>query len=316
MNTYFTPLAAPALATNQRSLLLGFAWLAMLLLSRLPQIVLKEFFAIGIPETWLFPGTALLAILLLALTFAWPVLQPLRSYLLIMALTVLLIGPLDGWLRHSSLWASWFGTEHGWATRFFGERLPLVIEAGVLMLVLFGMGIKRQEFFLMVGNLSAPAVGWQLPWLGNSWLWIGTLFSGLLAVFFFLGMVALTNTPLATLPRVIPWLPVVLLFAGMNAFGEEFLYRAAPLSQLRSVVGQDQAIWLTALWFGLGHYYGGMPSGVVGTLMAGGIALLFGKAMNETRGLLLPTLMHMVIDVVIFSFFALGAVGLPVSVVK
>jgi membrane protease YdiL (CAAX protease family) len=309
MNTIVTPPAAQTVALQQHPLLLGFAWLAMLLLSRLPQIILKEFFAIGIPDTGLFLGTALMALVLLAFTYLWPMLQPLRGYLLVMAVTALLIGPLDSFLRNSGLWATWFGPERGWAIRFFGERLRPLIEAGVMLLVLIGMGSKCQDFFLTVGNLYAPAMGWRLPWLGNSWLWIGPLFTALLASFLFFGMAGLTNTPLATLPRVIPWLLAILLFAGMNAFGEEFLYRAAPLSQLRSVVGPDQAIWLTALWFGLGHYYGGIPSGAVGTAMAGGIALFFGKAMSETRGIVLPTLLHMLIDVAIFSFFALSAAG-------
>src|SRR5690606_17035906 len=104
------------------------------------------------------------------------------------------------------------------------------------------------------------------------------------------------------------WLPAVLLFAAINAFGEEFVYRAAPLSQLWPLVGERQAIWLTAVWFGLGHYTGGIPSGAVGVLMAGGFALILGKAMVETRGLLLPTLMHMLTDVAIYIFLALAAV--------
>jgi hypothetical protein len=37
--------------------------------------------------------------------------------------------------------------------------------------------------------------------------------------------------------------------------------------------------------------------------------LLYGKALVETRGILLPTVMHMVTDVAIYIFLALGAVG-------
>jgi membrane protease YdiL (CAAX protease family) len=104
-------------------------------------------------------------------------------------------------------------------------------------------------------------------------------------------------------------LPAVLLFASMNAFGEEVLYRAAPLAHLWTIVGKNQAIWLTALWFGLGHYYGGIPSGAMGTLLTGLIAVLFGKAMLETHGIVLPTLMHLLGDLVIYLFVALAAAG-------
>ncbi|MEZ4662689.1 MAG: hypothetical protein R2911_34510 [Caldilineaceae bacterium] len=51
------------------------------------------------------------------------------------------------------------------------------------------------------------------------------------------------------------------------------------------------------------------PSGPVGPLMAGGIALLYAKAMVETRGILPPTLMHMLTDVAIYLFLALAALG-------
>lgn len=67
--------------------------------------------------------------------------------------------------------------------------------------------------------------------------------------------------------------------------------------------------WLTAVWFGLGHYDGGIPSGPIGVLFAGGIALLYGKAMVETRGIVLPTAMHMLTDVAIYLFLAQAAVS-------
>jgi membrane protease YdiL (CAAX protease family) len=125
---------------------------------------------------------------------------------------------------------------------------------------------------------------------------------------FSLGLAAQSGTRLADLPRVLPWLPIVLLSAAANAFGEEFIYRAAPLAQLWSVVGNTQAVWLTAVWFGLGHYYGGIPSGGIGVLLAGAIALLYGKAMAETRGIALPTIMHFLTDAAIYLFLALGSV--------
>jgi membrane protease YdiL (CAAX protease family) len=47
----------------------------------------------------------------------------------------------------------------------------------------------------------------------------------------------------------------------------------------------------------------------VGTLLSGGIALLYGKAMMKTRGILLPAFMHLLTDVAIYTFLALGAQG-------
>jgi membrane protease YdiL (CAAX protease family) len=289
-----------------RPWLVGLAWVAMLLMSRLPQILLQEFFAIETSFVWAWLGVALG---LLGFSLVWPALRSLRGYLLIMAVTALLTGPVDTLLRTSTFWATWFGPEQEWVIRFWGERLPLVIEAVLLILVLTGIGMKRQDFFLAVGKLRAPVVGLRLHGSGNAWLLVGLFAALLLTIFFFFGVAAQTGTRLSAVAHVLPWLPAILLFALMNAFGEEMVYRAAPLSQLWPVVGSRHAIWLTAIWFGLGHYYGGIPIGAVGALMAGGIALLYGKAMMETRGILLPTLMHLLTDVAVYIFLALAAVN-------
>jgi membrane protease YdiL (CAAX protease family) len=293
-----------AAQAQKHSWLVGVAWIAMLLMSRLPQIVLKEFFASETAFVWTWLGGAAA---LLTMTWLWPALQPLRGYLLIMAVMALVTGPFDGLLRASTLWTSWFSQARGWPISFLGERLPLVIEALLLMLLLVSLGMKRQAFFLAVGKLRAAAVGLRLPGIGNAWLLVGPFLALLLTLFFFFGTAAMTGAQLANLPRVLPWLPAILLFAVMNAFGEEFVYRAAPLSQLWQVVGERQAVWLTAVWFGLGHYYGGIPNGPIGALLSGGIALLYGKAMIETRGIVLPTLMHTLTDVAIYLFLALAA---------
>jgi membrane protease YdiL (CAAX protease family) len=292
--------------TSARPWLVGFAWGAMLLMSRLPQIVLKELFAIETPYAWTWFGVAAT---LLAITYLWSRLQPLRNYLLIMAAMALLTGPFDSLLRNSTLWTTWFSQERGWTISFLGERLLLVLEAWILIGVLISAGIQRQAFFLAVGKLRAQAVGLRLPGIGSAWLLVGPLLALLLTLCFFLGTAALNGVPLTALPRVLPWLPAILLFALMNAFGEELIYRAAPLSPLWQVIGSTQAIWLTAIWFGLGHYYGGNLGGAVYTRMAGSVAILFGKAMVETRDIVLPMLMHMLINAAIYLFLALDAVG-------
>jgi membrane protease YdiL (CAAX protease family) len=94
--------------------------------------------------------------------------------------------------------------------------------------------------------------------------------------------------------------------ALLNAFWEEVAYRAAPLSQLQRAVGPSTGVLILAVWFGLGHYYGGIPSGPMGALLTGAVALLFGRAMIETRGLAWPLALHFVGDLVIYVFLALA----------
>jgi hypothetical protein len=64
---------------------------------------------------------------------------------------------------------------------------------------------------------------------------------------------------------------------------------------------------MTALWFGLGHYYGGISFGAFGAVFFTLVAVLFGKAMLETRGLAIPVFMHLLGDVVLYAIMALGS---------
>jgi membrane protease YdiL (CAAX protease family) len=85
------------------------------------------------------------------------------------------------------------------------------------------------------------------------------------------------------------------------------IVRAAPLPHLWQMVGKRQAIWLMALWFGLGHYYGGVSFGAVGVIYLTLVAVLFGKAMLESKGLAMPVFMHLLGDVVLYIILALGS---------
>jgi membrane protease YdiL (CAAX protease family) len=303
MNQVPTSLPLPAPLARSRQLLLV-AWLSMLLLSRLPQIVLQEVWAIEMNYAWWGLATALF---LVALTFISPLVQPLRGYFLVMAAVALFTGILDAPLRASSLWQNGFAAERGWVISFFGERLPLLLAALPIVLLLRLMGLRWGEFFLIKGDLSAPVQGvGQNRWW--PWLPVGLAFTVILAALFALALSQLMPVTLDW-GRLLILLPAILLFALINSSGEEIVYRAAPLSQLYPLVGREAANGITAVWFGMGHFYGGIPAGPVGAVQAGLVGLLFGKAMLETRGLAMPVLMHWVIDVVIYTFLALTLVG-------
>ncbi len=104
-------------------------------------------------------------------------------------------------------------------------------------------------------------------------------------------------------------LPIAWLAAACNAFAEEVLYRAGPLGPLARAVGPRAGIWILAVWFGLGHVYGGIPSGLMGFVMAGLLGLLWGKAMIDTRGLGVPWALHFSADAAIYTFLAIAAVA-------
>jgi membrane protease YdiL (CAAX protease family) len=85
-------------------------------------------------------------------------------------------------------------------------------------------------------------------------------------------------------------------------------YRASMLATLEPVVGPLQALWNSALFFGISHYFG-VPYGVVGVIMAAFLGWMLGKAMLETRGLAWAWFIHFIQDVLIFAFIAAGSIA-------
>lgn len=56
--------------------------------------------------------------------------------------------------------------------------------------------------------------------------------------------------------KLVPLLPSILFDAALNAFNEEFTVRAPMLATLEPVAGSRQALWLSACFFGVAHYFG------------------------------------------------------------
>lgn len=283
--------------TTSRTMLILTAWLGTLLLSRFPQIILSEMGIVASSDWnlwwWIIVGAALIA-----LTYLWTAVRPLRSYFLIMTM-IYVVTIAVSFLQQSSIWISWFGPEKTWLTRSFGDRLGIVLMALALAGILALLGQKRKDFFFTFGNVNAPAQGMRLPWKIA-----GPFIALLLTALFTYGIFAMSSLTI-TIADILPILPRVFVLAIMNAFGEEMAYRAAPLSQLWQIIGKRQAVWLMALWFGLGHFYGGVSFGAVGVVWLTLVAVLFGKAMIETKGLAVPVFIHLWGDVVLYIILAL-----------
>jgi len=71
----------------------------------------------------------------------------------------------------------------------------------------------------------------------------------------------------------------------MNAFNEEFTFRAAPLGELEPLIGKSTSLVVTAVYFGLGHYYG-VPNGVIGVLLSGFLGVAAWKEHVRNKGFL------------------------------
>ena len=190
----------------------------------------------------------------------------------------------------------------------FGIQLLRVLVATLMTLSLLVIFKRPAKFFLTAGKLDAPAS--KLAFLideGTSWKNLGWILS-VCITFGTLAFLVLAGGPsLKQLSSLVPMLPFILILTAMNAFSEEFNYRAALLAPLHPVIGKTNSILMAAVFFGLGHFYG-VPYGIVGVLMSFVLGYFLSKSMQETKSFFWPRFIHFWQDVAIFSFMAIGSI--------
>lgn len=282
------------------------AWLIMLTASLLPNIIGQEVLGQTLPWLWIKSGL-LAALLAAGFVLSW--LKPLRPYLVILLLILAANYLFTSLLGNAAWWPAWLGADAPFSGQMLGIQLQRLAVTLVVLAALLLMGYRRRQFFLVRGQLDAPIE--PVRWLGYSKPEPWTRFGASWAIFITLGTLAFLiiggrPTPESFL-AVLPLLPMVLLLATMNAFSEELTYRASLLGVLDGVIQPRQALFLTAVFFGLAHYYG-VPYGILGVVMSTFLGWLLGKAMLETRGFFWAWFIHFWQDVAIFSFIAIGAV--------
>ena len=89
-------------------------------------------------------------------------------------------------------------------------------------------------------------------------------------------------------------------FSLANAFSEEAIFRIGIISPLYGIWAVPLLALLSGVVFGVPHYFG-MPSGLVGVLMAGFLGWLLAMSLIETHGFLLAWGIHFAQDVVIIT---------------
>jgi hypothetical protein len=297
---------------NQKSLI-AIAWVATLLTSSLDVIVWKEL--TGVVPIWLPWIHAAGLITIFAFTLFIRKLTGLRNFLVIL-LAIFLLGFGGGWqwglipyLRETSIWINW-EAQAPWVLSALSTHMLRLTPALIILSFLLLSGRKRSDLFLVKGNIRAPVepsrlLGMKKP---EPWTRIGTIFA---AIFASVTLIYLTisNPPsLSTIESALPLIPIAIVIAAVNAFNEEFTLRAAPLSELRNTVGKHQGLMITTLFFGIGHFYG-VPSGILGVLLASFLGWFLGKSMLETKGFTWAWFIHFLPDVFIFTFFAFSVVA-------
>lgn len=267
------------------------AWTMVLLVSYLPDAIWQAL--AGAVPPWIFWVKVGVLSITIMLGWVWKRLYSLRSFfilLLILAAGIKAIRWLGMTLNYVQR-----GEQSGWLIRmaqFEGLRLLL---AAVMVVALLIMGKRRQDFFLVKGDLKK----WK-----RTGIILGLFIMVLTFLFFGYDLPSAT-----TLAKTLPLIPAALLFAALAAFDEEMRSRATLLPLLYDAVGKNHSIMITAVFFGIGHYFGGVPSGVEGFIIAGALGWLLAFIMLETRGILMPWFIHFMTNVPTFIFWAISSIS-------
>lgn len=195
-----------------------------------------------------------------------------------------------------------------WGARLFLSRLFTLSGAVLLCFTLIGSGITRRDLFLCKGNPAAPAQPIEFLGLRKPvpWSWLGPAFILVFALFLAPYLYFTVHPNFNVSDRILRTFPWSLAVAALNAASEEFQFRSVLLAHLRGVFRSGEMVLLTAVFFGIGHYYG-QPSGPLGVAMAGFAGWIWARSMVDTRGCVWAFLIHMIQDIVIFTFLAVGA---------
>ena len=293
-------------STSQKSLVIT-AWVVVLT-TALFRIVAQEIFHYQVSEHLQAVVSAVIVLLGMILALLWSPLYPLRQFLGLFAVLISV-----EWLVYTKIdqlpfYQAWLHNPSFNVYMLAEQSLRLLVTLTIIA-ILFALKRSWAAFFLVKGDTAAPVepVKWLGAEKGERWNTFGRNF----AIFISLGTLAFLviagRPPLDLVLKALPFLPAVLLAAALNAFNEEVTYKASFLSVLENVVGKNQALFLMAAYFGIGHYYG-VPYGIVGVLMAGFLGWFLGKSMLETRGLFWAWFIHFWQDVLIFSFLAIGSI--------
>ena len=266
-----------------KTILIIISWAVTLLVSMLPDILFREL--TGSLPAWLYWAKVGLVIALLLISLVWKRLRPLWLFSAVLLAVYLLEWGVGGYYQ-SVAYKTWLSGASSFVRDIGSVQIPRVTTGLLLVMIMLALMGGFKQFFLVKGDLNARAA--PIPLImtrPSSWNTLGPAIA-------------------AAIPALLPF---VFLFAASNAFGEEMLYRAPWLGALENPVGPAQALLMTAVYFGIEHFYG-VPYGILGVILAFIPGWLIGKSMLETRGFFWAWFIHFWMDVVIFFFIALGSV--------
>lgn len=280
---------------------LGASWAIIAAVSAIPYIVAAELFHSAPPWIELVQIGIPLAVLVASTVVRR--LRPLRRFCAVIAALLILLA-ITAHTESKALLRGVLGSD-GFVGAALADQTVKLGVAVTMILVLILLGYRRRDFFLRAGDPGARIR--PVPLLGfphrDSWRRFGLTWGFGVAIVLGAIQFSLLQPTAADVAALWPVLPWVLILAALNAFSEEMTYRAPLLASLEPAVGSGAALWQSAVFFGVAHYFG-VPGGLLGAAASVFMGWLLSKAMLETRGLFWPWFIHFLSDVAIFASLA------------
>jgi membrane protease YdiL (CAAX protease family) len=180
-----------------------------------------------------------------------------------------------------------------------------IVTFGLALLILavvYALAPRNARRFYRIGALNAPAK--PIKWLDikstDRWGKVGGTFAVIVSVATGLFIYFNVARGQSFQPENISYLPFILILAAMNAFTEEAIARLSVVTALDGIVSRPIIYIVSALIFGIPHYFG-VPGGILGSLMAGFLGWLLAKSIAETEGMFWAWFIHFLQDVIIFA---------------
>jgi membrane protease YdiL (CAAX protease family) len=180
-----------------------------------------------------------------------------------------------------------------------------IVTFGIALLVLgitYAFAPQNARRFYKPGDINAPAE--PVKWLDikptDTWNIVGRNFAIVvsLATGVFIYFNVARGQSLAQ--EHLSLLPFILVLSALNAFTEEAITRLSVITALDGIVSRPVIYIVSALIFGIPHYFG-VPGGILGSLMAGFLGWLLAKSIAETEGMFWAWFIHFLQDVIIFA---------------
>ena len=225
-------------------------------------------------------------------------------------ISVIALSLIAAWFLYTLMENPWFNIslfDKDILNFYMGYQMSTILVSITFLVIIYFLVDKLRLSYFNLRNIDgevkpAPLIGLN-PKEGEGWRTIGLNIGLIISIVTGRVMYFQTSSGTGITIRLFPEIPLILLFALMNSFTEEVVFRLSYTTIIANEKGAPYVSELiSAVIFGGIHYFGIAPSGIAGALMGAFLGWFLAKSINETKGFFWAWSIHFIQDVVILFF--------------